>query len=691
MSIKEWKIADLDREKAEQMSKKWKISFFLAVLLDVRKLTNRNEAHKFLHGYNNFSDPFSFVDMDKLKNRVEKAIKSREKICIYGDYDADGVTAAALVYSYMKKRGADVMYFIPRREGDGYGLSKNILDKLSKEGVKLVFTVDNGISAYEEVQYAKTLGIDCVITDHHRPPDIIPDASAVVNPYRKDCTSKFKCFSGVGVAFKAVCALEKGRSSLEELICEYADLVTIGTIGDFIELTGETRDIVRRGLKIISNTNRPGIRVILENMGIYKKQLDTSNIVFGIVPRINVSGRIDRADKSVELLLSDNTHDASEIFREINEKNHTRRNTELEIYKCIEQQLRDEPWRKYEKIIIVEGENWHQGVLGIVASRMVKKYGKPCILMTFDNENAKGSCRSVEGFSIHDAISSCSEYLERFGGHPMAAGINLKTENIGKFKKAILSYAESFGEFPFPCLNLDCKLNPAAISAGMIDQLVKLKPFGSGNPEPVFGIYSLRLETIRVIGGGKHLKLILRRGDVCIDAMYFGKPPSEFLYNPGEVLDLAASLHENTFLWSNGVSLYISDVKLSDSDQREALTGQRIYEKFRLGKPLTYDELKNLIPSRDDVACVYRYFGKYRGLLHRVDVIMARIKSPSLSSAKIYAALDIITELGIADVDIKCDCFTVKLKFTDEKRDMNKSPTFQRLNSLAALEEGSHD
>lgn len=679
MGIKEWKIAEFDKEKSLEMTKKWNVPFFLAVLLNVRNLTNKEEAEKFLKGYNKFLSPFDFIDMDKLVQRLEKAIQSSEKICVYGDYDADGVTSTALLYTYLKDRGADISYYIPKREDEGYGLNVKVIDRLNESGVKLIITVDNGISAYKEVAYAKSLGIDCIITDHHRPPEIIPDAAAVVNPYRKDCPSNFKHFSGVGVAFKAVEAMETNKSTREELIEKYADLVTIGTIGDFIELTGETRDLVRNGLKVLSKANRPGIKATLQKLGIYGKEIDISNVVFGIVPRINVSGRMEEAEKSVKLLISDNVDEASDIFMEIDVKNEQRKITESEIYDCIDEKLAREPWRKYEKIILIEGEKWHQGVLGIVASRIMKKYGKPCVLITFDGEDAKGSCRSVDGFSIHEAISACSQYLERFGGHPMAAGINLKTKNIEPFSKALLNYANSVEEMPFPSVALDCKLNPSTLSYNMIKQLNTLKPFGSGNPEPVFGLYSLTLRKLIPIGQGKHLKLILSRENTLIEALYFAHTLLDFPYEIEETLDLAVTIHKNDFPRSNGISLYISDIKLSASDPVKVLNGKRIYENFKSHKNLNLLELKGLVPSREQVGLLYRYFVSHQAAPQRVDIITARIGNDLIDSQKIYVILDIMQELEIAKVDFDADNFSVTISPASKKVDLESSPTLQEI------------
>lgn len=687
MGIKEWKFAELDKEKAMDMKNEWDIPFFLAVLLNVRKLNDKDSADKFLTGYGNFSSPFDLIDMDKLKERVESAIKNLEKICIYGDYDADGVTSVALFYLYLKKRGANVIYYIPKRETDGYGLNCENIDMLYKTGVRLIITVDNGISAYSEAEHIKSLGIDLIITDHHRPPEIIPNAVAVVNPYRKDCSSKFKSFSGVGVAFKAVVALETGKSSLEQLIQEYADLVTIGTIGDFIELKGETRDLVREGLKIIAKTERPGIRAILKSIGLYGKRIDTSNVVYGIVPRINVSGRMDDASSSVKLLIAETEEEAFDIFQSIDKKNYERKFTESEIYTSVENLLKEQPIKKHEKIIILSGEKWHQGVLGIVTSRIVKKYGKPCILITFDKNEAKGSCRSIEGFSIHEAIAACSEHLDRFGGHPMAAGINLKTENIENFKNAILKYVDSAKYLAFPSVNIDCRLNPALLSLNMVKQLDKLKPFGSANPEPIFALCNLKLKNIRPISNGKHLKLILSREQTNLEVLYFGKSIDTFLYNLGETVDVAVTMHKNDINWTNSISLYVTDVKLSSADLSKVLKQKRIYENFKTGKKLSISDLHLLLPSKDDFKVIYNYFMENKMPFQRVDVIVSRINE-KVCASKIYIILDVFQELGIAKVDFIADEFYVEIEQDYESIDFNLSPTIQKIKSKTSILEG---
>ncbi len=651
MNTREWEISKLDKDVAKNIAEECDLSYFLSVLLSIKGIKSKDEVFGFLEGYNKFSDPFDFIDMDKLVSRVNRAILNFEKICIYGDYDADGVTATSMMYLYFKSRGADVIYYIPDREDDGYGLNTSVIDKLNSYGVKLIFTVDNGISAFNEIKYANSLGIDTVVTDHHRPPEKLPDAIAVVDPFREDCKSEFKKFAGVGVAFKAIVALESEKSTnLNDIINNYGEFVTIGTIGDSIELIGETRDFIRKGLKIISRAKRPGIRVLLESAGLYGKQLDATNIAFGVVPKINASGRMGSADRAVKLLLAETTEDAEMIYNEINSENNLRKSIESKIMESIDSQFIKEPNRVLERIIIAEGKKWHPGVLGILSSRVMIKYGKPCVIITYDDENAKGSSRSIDGFSIHEAISSCSSVLERFGGHPMAAGLNLKKENIGKFKNLLIDYANREENIPFLKTHIDCKLNPATISEEMLYDLDRLKPFGTGNNEPIFGLYSMVLKDITSVGGGNHLKLKFVRDKAELTVMYFRKSIKRFPYCVGDTLDLAVTLNKNEYAGFISLSIYMIDLKLSSVDTNRVLTLNRLYEKFKNGKNLNKEELNLITPTRENFADIYRYIKSNKRPIYKAEIISSMINSNDINEAKVSIALDVMKELRLADI-----------------------------------------
>ena len=681
MGLCEWVIGHPDKLMIAHLAEKWDMPFLTTAVLSTRGFKKEKDAKGFIYGYNDYSNPMDFVDMDKLVNRVRRAIDNFEKICVYGDYDADGITATSLFYSYLESKEADVMYYIPQREGEGYGLSSTTIDKLKEYGVKLIITVDNGVSAVEEVDYANSLGIDVVITDHHRVPEKLPNAVAIVNPYREDCTSKFKTFSGVGVAFKAICAIEGQDVNFETLMNTYGDLVTIGTVGDSIELVGETRDIVRKGCEIITKAKRDGVKVLLEMAGIYGRNIDSTNIAFGVVPRINASGRMGSASRAVRLLLGTYSESA-ELCAEINEENDLRKTIESEILLDIEKFFQEHPERKFEKIIIAEGKDWHFGVLGIVASRITKMYGKPSILITSDGENAKGSCRSIEGFSIHEAVTACSEYLSRFGGHPMAAGINLKTENIEGFRKAILKYADKFGEMPFSKINIECRLNPRNLSPDMAEQIELLKPFGNGNREPVFGLFSMYLKDIRPISGGKHLRLILSYADAEIAAMYFNHGFDDFLYRVGDIVDLAVTFHRNEYAGVINLSIFISEINLSGVDLKDAMMQRRVYEKFKRGEELDANEINILLPDRNDFAEIYNYLRENEGFVQRPDVMSARLKRRSVSVGRIYVILDVMAELGIADVSTTEDNYEIRLNNLKNKVDLKSSNILSKLVSV---------
>lgn len=671
--MKNWIVSSVDKDFALKISQDLGITPFLSVLLSIRGFNDKEDILKFLNEYKDFSSPHDFIDMDKFVLRLRSAIDNFEKICIYGDYDADGITATVLMYLYLKDKGANVIYYIPKREEDGYGLNVSAIDYLKECDVDIILTVDNGISAEKEIEYAQKIGIDTIVTDHHRPPTKIPNAFAVVDPFREDCKSKFKNFAGVGVAFKAIVAMEEGNKSLAELMDLYGDLVTIGTIGDSIELKGETRDFIKKGLACIENSNRPAIKVILEKLGLNGKVLDSMDVAFNIVPKINACGRMGSADKSIKFLLSESVEEAEEIYSEMYSDNDLRKSTESKIMASIEQQLKLEPQRLLNKIIICEGKGWHPGVLGIVSARVTEKYGKPSIIISYDDEDAKGSGRSIEGFCLHSAISECEQYLDRFGGHPMAVGINLKTCNIGKFKECLLNYADKFGEMPLSKLCIDFKISPLSLSDDVLDELDKLKPFGSGNKEPVFGLYNMKISNICEVGGGKHLRLTLERNGKKVTAMYFGKNKKSFLYDVGDNIDLAVTMHKNSYAGYSSLSLFVKDVKVGGLDTYKCLTEKRVYEKFKLNEKLSQDEIKLIYPDRQEFALVYRYIKLNKRKIYTPELLSYKINNELLNSAKIRIILDVMQELDIMSVSSKEDEYYIAINDNGKKVNLKDS------------------
>ncbi len=644
MSRKKWLVSALDKELASDIAEEYDIDPFCSLLLVSRGITDDSEIFDFFSKECRLSDPFEIKDMDKAAERIRKAIEEKEKILIYGDYDADGVTSTALLYLYLKSENADVITYIPDRNSEGYGLNLDAVKEISEKGVKLIITVDNGISAFNEADYISSLGMDLVITDHHKASHTIPQAVAVVDPHRYDCPSEFKLWAGVGVAFKLVCALSD--KTTDELLDLYSDLVTIGTIGDIVSLTGENRAIVKHGLKILNKTTRPGVKALKQIAGVDGKEINASTVAFSLVPRINAIGRISSAEEAFRLLISEEEGNALFYAQTVDSSNVTRQDVEKIISGEAEAQIRNNPEMLYDRVLVFSGENWHGGVIGIVAARLTQKYGKPCIVITDDGKEAKGSGRSIEGFSLYEAINSASHLLNHFGGHTLAAGFGLDSENIDDFKKAVQDYAKTV-EMPFATVALDCKLKPEFISADVLDVISALEPFGAGNPQPMFGLFGMTLTSVQPIGGGKHLRLSLRRGNATVSALYFGVTLNDFPYDEGDILDLAVRLEKNEYMGQTKVSIYIKDVRMSGTDDDKYLRSVRLYEKLKRREKLGEKQIEFITPTRQNIADVFRFIRSNKGWKHDLDVLCYRLSSDGSDACRVLTAIDVLEELGI--------------------------------------------
>jgi len=453
--MKIWRNEKFSRENVLAISQKNQISALSAMLLDEMMFQSDEDISDFISDKYFFEDPFLIKDMDKAVERIKTAVEYYEKICVYGDYDADGVTSTALLYSFLKSKNANVCFYVPSRENEGYGLNNNAIDYLNTENVELIITVDNGVSAYAQVEHAKELGIDVVITDHHELPEKLPNAIAVVDPHRKDDDSTYKYFSGVGLAFKFAMAYEGEKLDINDLLDKYSDIVALGTVGDLVNLTGENRMLVKEGLKRINNCKRLGLNALKEAAGLEKPELKAGDLAFSLCPRINAGGRLGLSIKSVRLLVTDNPSEAMAIAKELNDDNIERQEIEKKIVSEAERILYEDDNIKYKKIIVIAGEKWHQGVIGIVAARIKERCGKPTIIISYDGPFAKGSARSVEGFKMCDGVAYCKELLTIFGGHPMAAGFSLPTENIDAFRDMINEFADNVKQ-PFFSGNKSC-------------------------------------------------------------------------------------------------------------------------------------------------------------------------------------------------------------------------------------------
>lgn len=678
MILRKWEVRPLDKERAAAFAQTYGVPFFLAMLMNIRGLDDAAHLREFLGEGEPLSDPFLLKDMDKAAARITRAVDNMEKIAVYGDYDADGVTSTAMLYSYLETRGADVIFYIPQREGEGYGMNMGAVEYLKEQGVSLIVTVDNGISSVQEVARANELGIDVVVTDHHRPQEILPDAVAVVDAYRPDDTSPYKHFSGVGIAFKLLMALEDGAGDVEDLLEAYSDLAAIGTIGDIVPLTGENRTLIRAGLERLSQSDRPGVQALLENAGIAGKALTSTNVAFTLVPRINATGRMGAPERAVRLLISGYEEEAEVLSEEICADNEERRRVEAEIAEAAFADIEAKGYMK-DRVVVVDGENWHHGVIGIVASRVTERCGKPCMIISRGETEAKGSGRSIEGFSLFEAICACGDLLIKFGGHPMAAGITLKPENIEAFRKRINRYAaEHFPQMPTQTVTLDCKLNPAALSVSMAQSLTQLEPFGNGNPQPVFGLFNMELSNVTPVGGGGHLRLTLEKNGAVITAMRFNTKPEELPYHIGDKIDLAVQLEAREFRGQPSLTVIVRDMKFAAFNTEKNIASLASFEKWQRGEVLSAEDKNRLYPDRACLAAIYRALrtvnGKETG---QVRFVSQFGKDMTLGLFK--TALLVFEERGLVHSEIADDTFTATLIETSGKTDITRSPVLLAL------------
>lgn len=641
MSRKKWIVNNCDKEVATLIAEELNLSPFAALIASARGIKNIEDAEEFF-GINESvpTDPFDFPDMYKAVKRIKTALDNFERIAVYGDYDADGVTATALLYSYLEMQGADVVFAVPNRHTEGYGLNYSAIDNISRMGAKLIITVDNGISAVEEAEYIRQLEMDLIVTDHHLPSDVIPDAVAVVDPHREDCILDFKDYAGVGVAYKLICALEGEENEVTE---SFLDLVTIGTVADVMPLKGENRSIVRRGTQLINDSERVGIQALTEAAGLEGKTIKSGTVAFGIAPRINAAGRIGTADRAIRLLLSDDYDEATALATEINEDNVSRQQTEQEILNQAVEIIDANPSWKYDRVLVVSGENWHDGVIGIVASRLVEKYGKPTIVITESDDNtAKGSGRSVEGFSLYDALCACEDVLDHYGGHTLAAGLGLNIENIPELRRAINSYADGVEAF-YPVQNIDFKINPSCVNAELLDVIESLEPFGAGNPQPIFGLYNMTLTEITPIGSGKHLRLTFRRGETTLSAVLFRMTQLDFPYIAGDVVDVAATFEPNEYLGQIRLNILVRNIKLHDMDDNILFEEIGRFDDIMSGRNT---EHISALPDRDFIARVYKFIrskGKWR---YDNEILCKRLGLKAEDYAKVCVAVEALSELG---------------------------------------------
>ena len=665
MGFKKWIVADHDKELAKELAEECDVDPIVALIASTRGYDDSTDLEQFLSLEPVFSDPRHTADILIAAEIVNAAIEDGVKIAVYGDYDCDGVTATALLYNYLTSRNADCIYYIPDRFNEGYGMNEDAVKKLYNEGVKLIITVDNGISAIKEIQLAKSLGMDVVVTDHHLPGDVLPNADAVVDPHRKDCPSSFKEICGAEVAFRLICVMENKEP--EELLPYFADILSLAVLGDIMPLTAENRSIVKYGVEKLKTAPLTGLSALMSVAGLEKKSLDATKIAFTLTPRINASGRMGDAKRAVELLISQNMMSALGIANEIDSDNSLRQQTEKKILAEVQKLIEDKGYEN-QRVIVCSGYDWHAGVIGIVAARVAERYSKPAIMITVDSDGlAHGSGRGVEGFSLFDAISKCKELLTKFGGHEQAAGISLREENIDLFREEINKYAENL-EYTVPTLHIDCRLNPAALTVDLASAIKSLEPYGTKNPAPVFGIWGVTLTRITPIGGGKHLRILFSKGNNTFSTLLFGVSADSFCFVEGDVLDLAVAVQENEFKGEIGVSVIIKAMRMNGTDDDKLFTELFLWEDFLLKKDRDYNPIA---PNRQEIGLIYKYVCQNNVLLDKIKYRFIN----SLGIGKTLAAIKILEELELV---IKENGRLIVVK-TTEKTDLEKSETYLKL------------
>ena len=569
---KKWKQKNDDEikntnelERCRQIDKKFNTGMIVATILNDMHFKDDKEIEKFLKPKRtDFYDPFFMPDMEKAVSRITKALKNNENITIFGDYDADGITSTTILKRFFHDINKECNVYIPNRLNEGYGLNKNAIKKLSEDGTNLIITVDCGITAIEETKYAKELGIDIVITDHHEPGEEIPDAEAVVDCKRKDNKYPFRELAGCGVAFKLTQALCKNLDLNENQALKYLDIACVGTISDVVPLVDENRVIVKLGMLLLKQTKNLGLKQIINNA--HFKEFNSMSVAFGITPRINACGRLGHQDEALELFTTDNQGKATELAKKMDEYNIQRQLEEKRIYDEAITLLQEEAQKNgITNCIVLGHENWNPGVIGIVSSRITEKFYKPSILVCFDKDIAKGSGRSIEGFDLHKALMECDKYLTNFGGHSLAAGLSLNTKDFEKFKNMINEYAEKNikDEDLIPTINIDLKLEDSQLNIEEVEELKLLEPFGQSNEEPIFMITNLKVVSIKTLSDGKHLKLYLKNQNY-LDAIGFNLGERANELKIGDTIDIVGNLNINEFNNTKKVQMLLKDFKITN-------------------------------------------------------------------------------------------------------------------------------
>ena len=657
-----------------------------AMVLAARGKENVQQAHAYLDCTAKLPDPFAMTDMSLAAGRVGLAMTRGEKIAIFGDYDVDGITATCLLTDFLRSCGADCIPYIPGRLEEGYGLNPIAIRQLKAEGVQLIVTVDCGITAVEMAQLCKELEIDLVITDHHECKDVLPEAVAVVDPHRPDGGYPHKMLSGVGIAFKLASAL---CGSQEDVLSAYADMVCLGTVADVMPLQGENRVFVARGLEALRHTQRPGLAALMQLSGCDPENLSASAVGYMLAPRINAAGRMGNIELAIELFLTRDPERGEYVAKALCELNKQRQSVEQEIYRQAVEML---PEGKIPEAIVLAEESWHQGVVGIVASRIAEEYCCPTFLICLDGDHGKASSRSYGGFNLFTSLSCLSELLESYGGHELAAGFTIHRSRISEFREQICLLAEHYYSVDQPrtVLDADCTVQPELLTVGNIESLRALEPCGNGCPKPLLVMEQLQVERITPVGGGRHMRLRLRHGRYGFNAIYFSATAESASIAQGDLVDVAFMPQINDFKGERSVQMNVMDIRPSCTAECSWQTGG--YQNLCYGQ-ISGEEAKALLPDRALLGKVWKYLEHDRGgPVEETPMCLCRkivrwTGSP-MSLGQLLTCLDIFTDVELIELRRQHRNLSIRLLPRQNKADLNASQTMQRLQAAVKGLEG---
>ncbi len=670
--MKNWRIMEQDRGTAEELALEWGVTPLSARLLLNRGITERAAAEDFIAG-GELSSPLEIKDMDKAAAAVNNAIENGDKITVYGDYDCDGITATSILFGYLEAMGAEADWYLPSRD-EGYGLNIAAIDRIAESGTRLIITVDNGISAFEEARYIRKKGMELIVTDHHQPSEELPDALAVVNPHRRDDYSKCKDLAGCGVALKLVMAIEGDSLNIME---QYGDLAAIGTVADLVPLCGENRIIVSEGLRSMAMTENEGLCMLLQKCGIDREKVTSTDLGYVICPRINAVGRVGHPKEAVDLLLGENPQMLPQMVESLILMNSRRQEQEREIYSQIEQLLTNNPKITRQRVVVVSGKGWNHGVIGLVAARLLTKYDKPAIVITEEGDFARGSCRSVDGFSVFELLSSQSSRLEKWGGHAKAGGFTVAADKIEELTKGIYDYArEKFPQMPRDICTAESSVTAADLTVESVEELCRFQPFGEGNPTPVFNMKNCKIKAAYPLKEGKYIRFTVEFDGAEFRVVSFHFSFADFPFKAGDTVDLMVNADINEYGGSRTVDLKLVDIRFSGFDQDKFFAAESTYEKLCLGEEIPPQLAVRIIPDKKTEMAVYDIL-KCSSLISACGQIAVK---RGINYCMFRVVLDLFKSVGLITVDYVSD--RVSLVKQGKKVDLENCPFMVRLKKL---------